>query len=224
MDLSHTYTFPVSPRPHPRRTCPSCTRRYAGLVDPECVVCHGVGSLTLGAAALHYYPAEAVGRAIELYLETRAAEANHTTTPEKRLGVVEAACDELRHAGVLATTPDHRAAPTATAPPIPTSLVELAARQYATRLGGTPTTTTTATVDAGPQPLTRARPHRTAMPTLSAAGYPSHLARVCDPVDPLGPDGVILENGRKATEHVADVITTSIPEAARRRRKRKARA
>lgn len=84
------------------RTCPVCQRRYAGLVDPECVVCSGVGVLSLGAAALHKSPPEAVARSIEVYLEAAARRAEQQLPIADRSPVLATAVAELRHAGVLA--------------------------------------------------------------------------------------------------------------------------
>lgn len=49
----------------PRRTCPLCTERYAGLVEASCPLCAGDGFLTLGSAREE--PA-VVARAVDLYL------------------------------------------------------------------------------------------------------------------------------------------------------------
>ena len=85
------------------RTCPACQRRYAGLIDPECVICGGRGVLGLGAAALHKQEPPAVARAIEVYLEAAARAAQqHLPIGDERREALAAAVDELRHGGLIA--------------------------------------------------------------------------------------------------------------------------
>lgn len=201
----------------PRRTCPACARRYAGLVDAACVVCQGLGTLNLGNAALHYYPAPAVARAVELHLEGVAANATHTQPPNARAQVLEAAVDELRAAGVLAGALDGVGTPAGPLPPIPTVTLEASAHHYAAQLGAD--TADPTLLDAGPRTLRKARPTRTDLPALSANGHPAHLAQVADPIDTLGPDGWQLAAEHRRTDWTAAAITASVPTAAARRRK-----
>ncbi len=84
------------------RTCPLCQRRYAGLVEPTCVVCDGVGVVGLGAPALHKTAPEAVARSVEVYLESAAGKAIDTLPQSDRLPALRAAVGELKHAGVIA--------------------------------------------------------------------------------------------------------------------------
>jgi len=205
----------------PRRTCPACQRRYAGLIDPACPVCAGLGVLTLGAAALHHHEAPAVARAVELYLEHHAAQAAGTLPLGQHRPHLEATVAELRVAGVLASTADatgeraHQPR-TLVSPP---RVVELDAHRLAKQLGATTTITLLEALRAGPGPLARARPSYLAHPSewTSANGHRAHLARVADPVDPLGPDGQELEHTRTAHNHTATVLVTAVPSVVRRR-------
>ena len=78
-----------------------CQRRYAGLIDPACAVCDGIGVLNLGAPALHKTEPAAVARSVEVYLESAARQAD-TLPITDRLPALRAAVVELRHAGVIA--------------------------------------------------------------------------------------------------------------------------
>lgn len=217
---------PAPARPAaPRRTCPACQRRYAGLVAPDCVVCQGLGVLTLGAAALHHYDPAPIARAIELYLETNA----RRTRTELPLGLhraaLEVSVDELRLAGVLATvtdsagTPAHAPRPQdATAPHV----AELDAYRATRNLGQHPDTATLEALrpDTQPIPLHRARPRDGRPPQASATGHPSALATIADPIDALGPDTATLELDLFTSNHRARVIAAAVPQAATRRRHR----
>lgn len=87
----------------PSRTCPACSRRYAGLIDPDCVICAGVGALTLGAAGLHKNDPAVAARAVEIYLEVTARHAlKSLPIGEPRMEALSAAVAELKHAGLLA--------------------------------------------------------------------------------------------------------------------------
>lgn len=85
------------------RTCPACQRRYAGLVDPECVICQGAGVLRLGPAALHKNEPAVVARAIEGYLEAYLRSVDQMLPiGNPKLEALGNAVSELVHAGLLA--------------------------------------------------------------------------------------------------------------------------
>lgn len=66
------YRDPRNGRPTVAKICPSCSRRFAGLVDPDCIICQGRGLLLLGAAAVEQHGAEQVSLAVEIVLEKLA--------------------------------------------------------------------------------------------------------------------------------------------------------
>ena len=176
-----------------RRTCPACQRRYAGLVDPACAVCGGFGVLHLGAAALHDADPPVVARAIGLYLEgkARAAHDTYPIGPGRTVALADAVTD-LRLAGILTPVPPGR--PPEFAEPTPDTLypatraADAEAYALARAAGAHLTPATAANLDAEPILYgTEDRPLATGLlPTVSAAGSPSCIARTADPKDALG--------------------------------------
>lgn len=207
----------------PRRTCPACSRRYAGLIAPDCPVCQGLGVLTLGAAALHHYEPAAVARAVELYLEAKARQTRHELPLGQHRQALEASVDELRVAGVLASTADAAGRPARD--PVPQDaasarVAELDAYRATKALGARPDTAVLNALAAPELPLELARPRDGRPPQASATGHPSALATIADPIDPLGPDSGELALERDSRTHRARVIAASVPAAATRRRSR----
>ena len=208
---------------HPRRTCPACARRYAGLVAPDCPICQGLGVLSLGAAATATHTPAAVSRAIELYLETHAARQRNELPLGLHRDALADAVDELRLAGVLSSP--HDPADTNTHPTAPTSPdairpIELDAYRYArTTLNTTITTTAIHALAAPPTTdLTTVRP-RNGPPTGSANGHTSALATTADPIDPLSVDTAVITADRYADHYRARVIAEAIPHTLTARRK-----
>lgn len=199
----------------PRRTCPACQRRYAGLVAPECPVCSGMGVLALGAAALHHHEAAAVAKAVDLYLEHASQEATRTLALGDRRQALEAATDELRVAGILATS-----AETYTRPVVHTlpdaeaeSVLELDADQIVRQLGRPSSSAVRASLarrpvdDLGPH-----RPRLGGVPTASTNGHLSALAVIADPIDPIGPDVVTYTDRHRENTYTARVLVSAVPE------------
>lgn len=204
----------------PRRTCPACSRRYAGLVTPDCPVCQGLGVLNLGAAALHHYDPAPIARAVELYLETQARRTRHELPLGQHRDTLATAVDELRLAGVLAHPSDGTGTPARTTPPADaasTRVAELDAYRVARALGTPVNTTVVAALAEGPVDLVGLRPRDGHPPTGSANGHRSALATIADPIDPLGPDTAELRATRYAHDHAGHVIAAATPHAARRR-------
>lgn len=208
----------------PRRTCPACTRRYAGLIASDCPVCKGLGTLALGAAILHHYDPAPAARAIELYLEATAQRVRLELPLGQHRDALEAAVDDLRHAGVLASTADAAGHPartrTTNIDDTATTVSELDAYRATRTLGATATTDTITALTATPIPLTNARPRDGRPPQASATGHPSALATITDPIDPLGPDAAELDLNLYRQDHTANVIATAVPTASHRRRHR----
>lgn len=206
----------------PRRTCPACARRYAQLVAPDCPVCQGLGVLNLGPAALAHHTPAAVSRAVELHLEGTSRRTQGELPLGQHRDALEAAVDELRLAGVLASP--HDTAPTDTVPDVPETFAEvvdaeLAGRRASRDVLGTPVTRPI--VDAlAADPVadvTDLRPRTGRPPTGSAGGHRSALATIADPIDPLGPDTAVIQTTRYADTHRARVIAAATPHAARRK-------
>lgn len=201
----------------PRRTCPACTLNYGGLVNPNCPICRGLGTLTLGAAALHNHPAAPIARAIELHLETTAQHIRQQLPLTNHHAALAAATDELVHAGILATThtgtPAHARTPT----PETRAATDHHAHQLAATLGPTPTNDL---LHAPTIPLTQTRPRPNCIPIASATGHPSATATIANPIDPLGPDTPQLELEYTRNEHTARVLAAATPHAAHTRSNR----
>lgn len=207
----------------PRRTCPACSRRYAGLIAPDCPVCQGLGVLTLGAGALHHFEPAAVARAVELYLEAKARQSRQELPLGQHRQALEAHVDELRVAGVLASTADAGGHPARPTPPVDASsarVAELDAYRATRQLGASPDPAVLNALTAPELPLELARPRDGRPPQASATGHPSAIATIADPIDPLGPNTGDLELERDTRTHRARVIAASVPAAATRRRSR----
>lgn len=210
----------------PRRVCPACARRYAGLVATDCPICRGLGVLTLGAAALHHYDTAAVARAIDIYLEHHAQTIRDQLPLGNRRAALEAATDNLRTAGILASTADAAGTPARTPTPHDTAsarVTEQEAYRVTRDLGAHPTTRVLAALAAPPLPpgdLPTARPRNGTIPTASTTGHQSATATIADPIDPLGPDTTTITNTRATTDYRARVIAAAIPTAANRRRRK----
>lgn len=202
----------------PRRTCPACARRYAALVSPDCPICHGIGVLNLGPAALHHHAPAPVSRAIELYLEATARRTRHELPLGQHTDALAAAVDDLRLAGIIATPSDGTGTPART--PIPTDatsarVAELDAYRVAKALGTPVTTPTVNALAAPPVPdLAQVRPRNGHPPQGSANGHRSALATIADPLDPLGPDTATVHADRYADTHTARVLAAATPHAA----------
>ena len=181
-------------------------------MDPDCPVCDGFGTLTLGEAALHHYHPRVVGEAITLTLEAHARQADAgQTLSDDRLSAVRVAMEVLRDAGIIDNST-----------PLPRALTRQASAQgIASRL----------VQDELPgidQALTRAphyvypegsRPGARGLPVLSRHGHPSSLARITDPADPRQNTTTIhLERTRDTYQ--ARVLSDIAEDAAHMRRRR----
>lgn len=207
--------------PVPRRTCPACSRRYAGLVADDCPICQGLGVLNLGAASLHHYGIAATARAVDLFLEHAAQEATGQLPLASRWEALEAAADDLRVAGVLGSAVDNRhVTPARTPAPADAqarTVTELDAHRLTTALGRPASPLVVSALRARPVPLSEGRPRDGRPPQASAEGLRSRLATIADPIDPLGPDTGELEVDRRRSEHTAAVVARSVPDAVRAR-------
>lgn len=90
------------------RTCPVCARRYTALIDPDCPVCAGTGTVLLGQAALTMYPPQAVSRAVDYMCEAAAREAADTLPLDDRREYLVAKIGQFTAAGIIAQPPVSR--------------------------------------------------------------------------------------------------------------------
>lgn len=95
------------PEQPPRMVCPACRTQPDGAVVPDCPVCHGTGTLTLGTAGLALHGPEVTRRAIRLILEATTSAAQ---TRQAMTDLVEVS---------LVAKPAHRTATPRTATPDP---------------------------------------------------------------------------------------------------------
>lgn len=85
-----------------RLLCPACQHQPQQLIDPDCIVCDGIGVLYLGDPALTLYPVEVVAEAVELTLEEAGAMDDTGERPTAdRVAAVHDAMLALRDSGVL---------------------------------------------------------------------------------------------------------------------------
>lgn len=211
----------------PRRTCPTCPKRYAGLVDTQCPVCEGVGVVALGAAALERHEPAVVARTIELYLESASREAaNHFPPGDLRLDALAIAAQRLRVAGVMgAPLGVAEAEGRIEAPQSPETRV---ADWEATRCVGLFDTDVVikpsdlANIDAeqtiyGPDD----RPHASGLlPSVSADGWPSAMVKAADPRDALGASTRAIAYARQSADRTAQVVANAVDRAIELRTRR----
>lgn len=202
-----------------RRTCPACAMRYAGLVDPGCPVCEGVGVLGLHPVALApvgLKPTDAavVARAVELYLEAAAREAaGQLPLGDPRTEALAEAADRLRKARIVGPplgVPDRDMAWIPLDPE--TRAVDAEAQKTAHLMGQPNKPQDVANLDADPvlySPEDRPRALGL-LPERSQNGYQSQLAKAADPVDALGPDTLTLAFERQNRDHGAQVIASAV--------------
>ena len=215
-----------------RKICPACITRLDHVVHPECVICNGAGHVTLGEGAMELYTPEVVSRAVELGLEAAARVADmNGTLSDDRATRIKSAVDTMRVAGLLAQQ-DEPQATDRPAWPVrrgreqhrndkgmfalkhdPALLAQDSLQQPIIPLDEVLSA-------AGPyQYQEYERPGARGLPGLSDNGYPSHLARVCDPMDP-GRDTRAWVRERHFDGKRAEVLVEAGQEAARMKRER----
>lgn len=196
-----------------RRVCPACARRTAELVAPDCSVCAGSGVVVLHPAALSVYDPEVVSEAVGLALESCARMIDgQLTLSDDRRGQLGAKVSELVAAQIIATAgPAPIVGPILSTPvsggnvhPIDPARSRRKRRQVEGQVmfGQTPemVAETCPSVRVAPYDMavlkaprhvygSAERPLMRGLPVLSAAGHPSHLARIEEPQDPYGSTG-----------------------------------
>lgn len=215
-----------------KRTCPACSTRYAGLVDPLCVICGGVGTLTLGDAALSIYEPEIVAQAVAIALEAVARKADETLTiGDDRAAPVREAVADLVEAGVI-SAPD----PPAPKPRRPRNrprkrddagryVLEAQPSKLAEEcVQVTIDDLDARLINADPYRYTEDdRPNARGLPLLSANGHPSHLARITDPEEP-GNSTMATVRARQRERLHARALLSAVPAALQQKRSRQATA
>lgn len=176
--------------------------REARLVATDCTICLGVGTVNLGRSAVQEFGPAVVALAVGAALE---AVARAVDTPGVPNGAQRAALADtmtlLENVGITGPgaapkatrqTPDSLAAAAIGRPvePLDVVLPEAAAYRY------------------GPGE----RPGARGLPVLSADGHPSHLARICDPADPLGAATYTKAADIRKREHTSRAIAAALTE------------
>lgn len=191
------------------RCCPACSKRHAQLVNLNCPVCDGYGTITLGAAALSMHEPATVSLAVEISIEAAARTIDTALTlSDDRTSPLRAAVQLLAGAGIVddhARRSSHRTrhlrlvvdnAPA----------VELATETVPTV---TPRDATLALAPAY-QYQQHERPNARGLPIMSAAGHPSHTARIADPMTP-GNDTAATAAERRQQARAAGILVEAAP-------------
>lgn len=176
--------------------------REARLVAKDCPICQGRGTISLGhTAAVEFGPAVvalAVGAALESV--ARAVDTPGVPNSDQRAALADT-MRLLETTGLTGPgsapkatrrTPDSLAAAAIGRPveALDVALPEAAAYRY------------------GPGE----RPGARGLPVLSADGHPSHLARICDPADPLGAATYTKAANIRKREHTSRAIAAALTE------------
>lgn len=100
-----------------RAICPGCALHLGGVIHPDCPVCNGAGTITLGQRALFYDPPEIVATAAATALNA-SLEAMYTGSPilDHHRAVIPATLAKLTALGILDPAPLE--APAWTPPPM----------------------------------------------------------------------------------------------------------
>jgi hypothetical protein len=192
------------------RCCPACSKRHAQLVNVNCPVCKGFGTVTLGAAALSLHEPATVATAVEIAIEAAARTIDNTLTLSDDRhaplrNVMTMLCDSgiVDHPGTRKTAHKPRHLRLVTDD---TAAVEAAASYI-------PTVTPRDAVLALAPAYVYAeheRPNARGLPILSAAGHPSHMARITDPMTP-GNDTAETGRQRRQQARSATILVAAAP-------------
>ena len=212
-----------------KSVCPACAVRTARLIDDQCPVCHGQGTITLHPAALSVYDPPTVSYAVTIACEA-AARAIDTSMSlsDDQAAALAGRITELEQAGIIRTTTPATVAP---------NNVRQIRRQCTgqTRLSEAADPTTVAGQYSPDPPalfdLTVAtaaahvyaetdRPMMRGLPVTSANGHPSSLARTTDPVDQLAGTP---ETVRQRTKQHRQAVTLleAVPQTIRNKQRKK---
>jgi hypothetical protein len=192
------------------RCCPACSKRHAQLVNVNCPVCKGFGTVTLGAAALSLHEPATVATAVEIAIEAvaRQVDTNLTLSDDRHAPLREAMvmltdAGIIDHAGTRKTAHRTRHLRLVTDD---TVAVEAAAAYVPT------VTHRDAVLALAPAYEYEAheRPNARGLPIMSAAGHPSHTARITDPMTP-GNDTAATHRQRQQQARAAGILVEAAP-------------
>lgn len=192
------------------RCCPACSKRHSQLISSNCPVCKGFGTVTLGAAALSLHEPATVATAVEIAIEAvaRQIDTNLTLSDDRHAPLREAMvmltdAGIVDHAGTRKTS--HRTRHLRLV--VDDSIAVDAAATYV------PTVTHRDAVlalapayDYSPEE----RPNARGLPIMSAAGHPSHTARIADPMTP-GNDTAATHRTRQLQARAAGILVEAAP-------------
>jgi len=212
-----------------KSVCPACAARTARLIDDQCPVCHGHGTITLHPAALSVYDPPTVSYAVTIACEAaaRAIDTCMSLSDDQAAALAERIA-ELEQAGIIRATTPTPAAPNNVRQirrqcTGQTRLAEVAdpttvAAQYST---DPPALFDLTVATAAAYTYTESdRPMMRGLPVTSANGHPSSLARITDPVDQLAgtPDTV-----RQRTKQHRQAVTLleAVPQTIRNKQRKK---
>lgn len=197
------------------RCCPACSRKHAQLISPNCPVCDGYGTITLGAAALSMHEPATVGIAVEIAIEAAARTIDtQLTLTDDRISPLRLVMETLLDAGItdVPTAGKSRAlSPRRHLHAVPDNAIS--SRELAQEY--MPTVTDRDQVLAAADPYVYAeheRPNARGLPILSANGHPSHTARITDPMTP-GNDTADTFRQRRVQHRSATILVEAAPKA-----------
>ena len=185
-----------------KRLCPACLTREARVVAPDCPICEGEGIILLGREAVAAFGPTVTALAVSAALESVARAVDSPGVPNgSQRAALAATMALLAASGVTGPgplprttrkTPDSLAAAAVNRPvePIDVTLPETSAYRY------------------GPGES----PGAYGLPVLSADGHPSHIARICDPADPLGETTQEHSTGIRKRERSARALAAALNE------------
>lgn len=192
------------------RCCPACAKRHSQLISSNCPVCNGYGTITLGQAALSLHEPATVATAVEIAVEAVARQVDTTMTlSDDRHAPLRAAITMLTDAGIV----EHPGARKTAHKPRHLHLVvdnTTAVEAAATYVPTVTPLDAVLTLAPAHQYDEHDRPNARGLPILSAAGHPSHTARIVDPMTP-GNDTAETFRERRAQQRSAQILVEAAP-------------
>lgn len=203
------------------RVCPACSKRHAQLISPSCPICQGSGVVTLGPAALAIHEPATVSLAVGIAIEANARHIDlGSTLSDDRVAPLRSLMSLLVDSGIITTPTTRRGA---------------ARRLRTVKPSEDPAEVAAHYTDADVEPLDEIlataapyvyaeteRPNVRGLPCLSAAGHPSHLARLADPMA-VGTNTMTVARERGAQARAGSILFDAAPAAVAIRRRKKDR-
>lgn len=192
------------------RCCPACSTRHAQLVNANCPVCQGFGTVTLGAAALSLHEPATVSTAVAIAVEAVARTIDQTLTlSDDRTGPLRAAMTMLCDSGIVEHPGTRRTAhkPRHLRLVTDDTIAVEAAATYLPIVNHRDAILALAPAYAYAE---HERPNARGLPIMSAAGHPSHLSRIADPMTP-GNDTAATARDRRQQTRAAGILVEAAP-------------